>query len=57
MTLQELQKKYKGKYVEVGRIYNYQGKYYSYTVYGAYDTIRENTTLAEDLETPYAYTR
>lgn len=52
LTLDQVQKKYKGKYIEVSK--NSGGLY---TVYKSSNTIRENMTLAADLETSMAYRR
>jgi len=57
ITLSILKKRFKGQYVEVMKQYDYSTQEWRYTVVGAYRTIRENTTLAEDLETAHEYRR
>jgi hypothetical protein len=57
LTLQQVQKKYHGKYIEVYECpFNEKGEAL-YEVRKAYSDIHENTTLAEDLGTNNAYRR
>lgn len=57
MTQKQVNKKYKGQYVEVTKQYNYKNQEWEYTVQCAYRSIRENTTLGEDVGTPMEYRR
>jgi hypothetical protein len=52
MTKEEVNKKYKGKYVEVYK--NYDGLY---EIRKVHKKIHENTTLGEDVGTELAYRR
>lgn len=56
-TLKEAQKKYKGRYIKVIKTYDYQKSINLYEVIKTYKEIHEDTTLAEDLETPFEYSR
>lgn len=51
-TAEQINKKYKGKYIEIYR--DYTGLY---EVRKVSSTIRENTTLGEDVGTPMEYGR
>jgi hypothetical protein len=57
MTQHEINRKYKGVYIEFSTYYDYSIKQFLYTVIKKYKTIRENTTLGEDVGTAYEYTR
>jgi hypothetical protein len=57
LTLKQVQKKYKGKYIEVSEKTNWDIHEIMYTVHKVSRTIRENMTLAEDLGTNMAYRR
>jgi hypothetical protein len=57
MSKDEVNKKYRGKYVEIARSYDYIKKCYQYIVLKSYGEIRENTTLGEDVGTPLEYCR
>lgn len=52
LTLEQVQKKYKGKYIEVRK--RYDGLY---EVSKSYSVNHENTTLGEDVGTSQAYRR
>jgi len=56
-TAEQINKKYKGKYVEVSYSYDYSEGKNIYTVHKVYKDIHENTTLGEDVGTLLAYTR
>lgn len=57
MNIKELRSKYKNRYVELSMVFNYQTGENDYTVIKSYKDIHENTTMANDVETPFAYTR
>ena len=57
MTKEEINKKYRNKYIEVYRTYNYSTGEDEYEVRKVYDKIHENTTLGQDVGTSKAYTR
>jgi len=57
MNKDEVNKKYRGKYVEIARSYDYIKKCYQYIVLKSYGEIRENTTLGEDVGTSMEYCR
>lgn len=57
MTQKQVNKKYKGQYVEFTQQYNYSKQAWEYTIQSAYRSIRENTTLGEDVGTLLEYTR
>lgn len=57
MTQAQVNKKYKGKYVEVTKRYDYSNQSYYYEVKRVSKTIRENMTLGEDVGTILEYTR
>lgn len=57
MTQKQVNKKYKGQYVEFTKQYNYTSQRWEYTIQSAYRSIRENTTLGEDVGTLLEYTR
>jgi len=57
MSKDELNKKYRGKYVEIAKSYDHIKKCYEYIVLKSYSKIRENTTLGEDVGTPMEYCR
>jgi hypothetical protein len=56
-TQQQINKKYAGKYVEVGKAYNYGEQRWDYEVRRVYAEIHENTTRGEDLGTELEYRR
>jgi hypothetical protein len=57
LTKEQVNKKYKGRYIEFNRTYNYTIGGYEYEVYKTYKDIHENTTLGEDVGTVYEYSR
>lgn len=58
MTKEQINKKYKGKYISFTKQYDYNNDCYMYTVTGkATSFIRENTTLGEDVGTVSEYRR
>jgi hypothetical protein len=57
MTKEQVNKKYKGQYVEVTKQYDYQKQAWEYTIQCAYRSIRENTTLGEDVGTEFEFRR
>ena len=57
LTKEQVNKKYKGRYVEVSRTRDYQNDINLYEVGKTYKEIHENTTLGEDVGTPMAYRR
>ena len=57
MKKNEVNKKYRGKYVEIKKSYDHIQKCYEYIVLKSYNKIRENTTLGEDVGTPWEYCR
>ena len=56
-TLEQIQKKYKNKYIEVNRKLDYESGEARFEVLRAYSVIHENTTLGQDLGTELAYKR
>lgn len=57
LTKQQVNKKYKGKYVEILSIYDYSLGINLYEVIKVSSTIRENMTLGEDVGTSMEYCR
>ena len=57
MTQKQVNKKYKGQYVEFTKQYNYENQAWEYTIQSAYRSIRENTTLGEDIGTAMEFRR
>ena len=57
LTKEQVNKKYKGKYIEIGKTYNYTEQKYLYEVRKVYEKIHENTTLGEDVGTNREYCR
>lgn len=57
MKQSEVNKKYRGKYIDISKIYDYSMREWIYTVNRAYRDIHENTTLGEDVGTDREYTR
>lgn len=45
LTKEQVQKKYKGKYIAFSRFYDYDVKGYMYDIHKTSTTIRENMTL------------
>ena len=57
MTAQQINKKYRGRYVEISSTYNYSTRQNEYEVLRSYKDIHENTTLGEDVGTDMEYRR
>lgn len=57
MTAQQINKKYRGRYVEISKVYNYSTQQNEYEVLRSYKEIHENTTLGEDVGTDMEYCR
>jgi len=57
LTKQQVNKKYKGKYVEILSTYDYSLGITLYEVIKVSSTIRENMTLGEDVGTSLEYYR
>ena len=57
LTAKQINKKYAGRYVDVGKTYDYETDQFVYEVRKTYKDIHENTTLGEDLETANEYKR
>ncbi len=57
LTLEQVQKRYKGKYIEVREIMDWNNHTTMYEVFNSSSTIKENMTLASDLGTNMAYRR
>lgn len=57
LTKEQVNKKYKGKYIEVYRTHDYSKQVDIYEVKRVYSKIHENTTRGEDVGTQYEYTR
>lgn len=57
MTQEQINKKYKGKYIEIGKTYDYQNQRWNYEVRKVHRGIHENTTLGEDVGTLLEYRR
>jgi hypothetical protein len=57
LTKEQINKKYKGKYIEIISQYDYSKRIYLYQVIKVSSTIKENMTLGEDVGTPLEYCR
>lgn len=57
LNQKQVNKKYKGKYIDIIKRYNYSKQEWEYEVLKSYSTIRENTTLGEDVGTNLEYMR
>jgi hypothetical protein len=57
LTKQQVNKKYKGKYIEILSTYDYSKRIYMYEVINVSSTIKENMTLGEDVGTDLEYCR
>lgn len=57
LTCEQVQKKYKNKYILVSYSYDYTEGCNMYTVHEVSSTIKENMTLGQDVGTLLAYTR
>jgi len=56
-TQKQINKKYKGKYIDIYKTYDYTNQEYKYEVRNVFKNIHENTTLGEDVGTSLEYTR
>lgn len=57
LTREQINKRYKGKYVKIIKTFDYEKGYWLYEVIKVYREIHENTTLGEDVGTDYEYCR
>lgn len=57
MTKEEVNKKYRGRYVEFQSSYDYSTGKTDYKIIKSYKDIHENTTLGEDVGTEFEYRR
>ena len=57
LTKEQVNKKYRGKYIEFISTYDYDKKIYLYEVIKTFSSIHENTTLGEDVGTYFEYRR
>jgi hypothetical protein len=57
LTKEQVNKRHRGRYIEVYRTYDYTEHRDLYQIIKAYKTIHENTTLGEDVGTPLEYRR
>lgn len=57
MTLTQVNKKYKGKYIQFEKRWDFEKRQFNYKVLKAFSQIRENTTLGEDVGTSLEYCR
>ena len=56
-TKEQINKKYKGKYIDIYKSFDYSKGIYMYEVRKTSTTIRENMTLGEDVGTSLEYRR
>jgi len=57
MTKEQVNQKYRGKYIDIGQSYDYQNDCWDYEIRKVFSTIHENTTLGEDVGTDMEYCR
>ena len=57
LTQAQVNKKYKGRYVEFYSTYDYANQRKLYEIRRTFKEIHENTTLGEDVGTPFEYRR
>ena len=57
LTQKQVNSKYKGRYIEFYKTFNYSTQAWEYEVLNSYKTIHENTTLGEDVGTSFEYKR
>jgi len=57
MTQEQVNKKYKGKYIDIGKTYDDESHCWKYEIRKVFSTIHENTTLGEDVGTDMEYYR
>ena len=56
-TAEQVNKKFRDRYVEFRSTYDYSTKVTTYEVVRSHKECRENTTLGQDVGTPLEYTR
>lgn len=56
-TKEQINKKYKGRYIEIYKTFDYTNKQWLYEVGKTFKDIHENTTLGEDVGTEMEYMR
>ena len=57
LTKEQVNKKYKGRYIEIYKTRDYQNDIDLYEVGKTYKEIHENTTKGEDVGTPFEFRR
>lgn len=57
LTKEQVNKKYKDKYIEIYKTYDYTNQQWLYEVGKQYKEIHENTTLGQDVGTSLEYCR
>ncbi len=57
LTQQQVNKKYRSRYIEFRKQYDYSKQIYFYEVVKSYKEIHENTTLGKDVGTELEYRR
>ena len=57
MNAKQINKKYKGRYIEVLKRFNYETRENEYEILKTSKVIKENMTLGEDLGTAMEYRR
>lgn len=57
LTKEQINKKYQGKYVKIGKTFDTTNKVWMYEVWKTYKEIHEDTTLGEDVGTSLEYRR
>lgn len=57
LTKEQVNKKYKGKYIEIYKTYDYTNQRWMYEVRKVHRKVWENTTLGEDVGTDMEYRR
>lgn len=57
LTKEQVNKKYKGKYIEIYKQFDYDVHDWKYKIIKVYSVIHENTTLGEDVGTAQEYCR
>jgi len=57
LTKKQVNTKYKSRYVDISKTYDYTNQCWMYEVHKTYKNIHENTTLGEDVGTREEYTR
>ena len=57
LTKEQINKKYKDKYIEFGSSYDYTNQRWMYEIWRTSTTIKENMTLGQDVGTSLEYCR